>query len=352
LLNAERSYARIEACLLTVRYHVGVLESVTADYARRFAKLRTDKNRFRWSSATTNRAPHKPLLLLPVLDLFEQGMVETNLIELTSDLGELFSQYWVKVLPFGRRGNIVIPFFHMRSEGFWHLLPRTGKEEALNTTSQMRSLPQFREMIIGARLDETLYQLLCVREPRDLLRSVLIQTYFAPELQGLLVEQGAVNHESFLYSKKLLEQPEQQTLRETLAEEETYRPVARDQGFRRAVVIAYAHRCALCGVRVRTLDGRTVVAAAHIVPWSVGHDDRPANGMALCRTCHWVFDEGLLSVSLAYEIVASNELRVVDNLPGYLIGLEGRSIVRPLERVYWPDPESLGWHRKHVLRRG
>jgi putative restriction endonuclease len=324
---------------------------VTADYARRFARLRTDKNRFRWPAATSNRAPHKPLLLLSVLDLFEQGAVESNLIELTSDLGELFSQYWVKVAPFDRRGNIVLPFFHLRSEGFWHLLPRTGKEEALNAASQMRSLTQLREMVIGARLDEALYKILCAREPRDLLRSVLIQIYFAPELQTLLVEQGAINYESFLYSKKLLEQPEQQTIRETLAEEETYPSAARDQGFRRAVVIAYAHRCALCGVRVRTLDGHTVVTAAHIIPWSVGHDDRPANGMALCRTCHWVFDEGLLSVSLTYEILASSQLRVADNLSGYLMGLEGRGIVRPVERVYWPDFESLKWHRKHIFRR-
>lgn len=207
----------------------------------------------------------------------------------------------MRVLPFDKQGNIVLPFFHLRSEGYWHLLPRPGKEEALRAASQMRSSSQLREMVIGARLDEPLYQLLCAREPRDFLRSVLIQTYFAPELQVLLVEQGAINHESFLYSKKLLEQREQQTIGETLAKEETYRPAARDQGFRRAVVTAYAHRCALCGVRVRTLDGHTVVDAAHIVPWSVGRDDRAANGVALCRTCHWTFDEGLLGVSLTYQ---------------------------------------------------
>jgi putative restriction endonuclease len=321
---------------------------VTTDYARRFARLRTDKNRFRWPTTKSNRAPHKPLLLISVLDLFEQGVVESNLIELTPDLGELFSQYWAKVLPFDRYGNIVLPFFHLRSEGFWHLLPKPGKEEALSTTSQMRSLSQLREMVIGARLDEPLYQLLCLHEPRDLLRSVLIQTYFAPELQVSLVEQGAINYESFLYSRKLLEQDEQ-TIRETLAEE-TYRPAARDQGFRYAVVTAYAHRCALCGVRVRTLDGHTAVTAAHIVPWSVGYDDRPANGLALCRTCHWIFDEGLLSVSQSYGILASSQLRIADNLPGYLTGLEGRGIVGPVERVYWPDLESLKWHRKHIFQ--
>lgn len=275
-------------------------------------------------------------------------MVKSNLIELTSELGELFSQYWSKVVPFDRRGNIVLPFFHLRSEGFWHLLPRTDQEGTLNAASQMRSLSELRRMVVGARLDDALYNLLRAREPRDHLRSVLIQTYFAPELQVLLVEQSAINYESFLYSNKLLEQHEQQAITETL--EDTYRYAVRDQGFRRAVVVAYAHRCALCGIRVRTLDGHAVVTAAHIIPWSVGHDDRPANGIALCRTCHWVFDEGLLSVSLTYEILASSQLRIADNLPGYLMSLEGRGIARPVERVYWPEPESLKWHRKHIFQ--
>ena len=274
------------------------------------------------------------------------------MIKLTPDLGELFSQYWVRVLPFDRHGNIVLPFFHLRSEGFWHLVPRPGKEEALSAASQMRSSSQLREMLIGARLDEPLYELLCAREPRDFLRSVLIQTYFAPELQILLVEQGAVNREAFLYSKRLLERRREQAVGEALTEEEAYRPAARDQGFRRAVVTAYAHRCALCGVRIRTLDGHTVVDAAHIVPWSVGRDDRPANGMALCRTCHWTFDEGLLGVSLTYQILASSQLGYASNLPGYLIDLEGCGVVCPTQRAYWPDPGSLMWHHKHVFHRG
>ena len=71
----------------------------------------------------------------------------------------------------------------------------------------------------------------------------------------------------------------------------------RDQGFRRAVVTAYTHRCAFCGIRMRTIDGHTAVDAAHIIPWSLSHNDDPRNGLALCKLCHWSFDEGLLGVS-------------------------------------------------------
>jgi putative restriction endonuclease len=113
-----------------------------------------------------------------------------------------------------------------------------------------------------------------------------------------------------------------------------------DVDFRRAVVTAYSHRCALGGIRVRTLDGHTAVTAAHIVPWSETQDDRPANGMALCRMCHWTFDERLLGVSQVYEVIASRQLTT----------LEGRGIVGPDRKPLWPDTESLRWHRENVLR--
>ena len=58
-----------------------------------------------------------------------------------------------------------------------------------------------------------------------------------------------------------------------------------------------------------------------------------------------------LSVSLTYEILASSQLRVAENLPGYLTVLKGRGMARPVKRVYWPEPESLKWHRKHIFRR-
>ena len=319
------------------------------DYAQRFARLRTNRNRKVWSGVTTHQAPHKPLLLLCVLDLLDSGRVPSNLIEITDDLTELFARYWERVLPLGRPGNLALPFFHLQGDGFWRLLPR---HEGARIGSQITSLGRLRDEVIGARFDEELYDLILSKGNRERLRSVLIETYFSPETRVLVSEQGAINRGAFFYSEELLRRPEDTRVGETLPVEDAYRPAVRDQGFRRAVVTAYLHRCALCGVRVRTLDGRTAVAAAHIVPWSVTHDDRPANGMALCRMCHWVFDEGLVRVSSGYEILASPHLNVLDNLPGYLTNLEGRGILGPSQRPFWPDAGSLRWHRENVFRTG
>jgi putative restriction endonuclease len=67
--------------------------------------------------------------------------------------------------------------------------------------------------------------------------------------------------------------------------------------------------------------------------------------------CHWTFDEGLLGVSQEYEGIASKQLVVSDNLPGYLTNLEGRGIVGPAQELFWPDIESLRWHQENVLRK-
>lgn len=319
------------------------------DYRKALAHLRTDAGRRRYPAGTRHRAPHKPLLLLSAMDLFAQGAITANLIELGPELGETFTLYWARVMPPERRGNLAMPFFHLQSDGFWHLVPRPGKEAFLAEVRRIHSIHQLRDTILGARLDDELFALLCDPQARDLLRTVLIETYFAPDLRPALVEQGTINLEAFIYSRRLLEQARAEGVRERPEEEEEYRPAVRDQGFRRAVTVAYGHRCALCGIRMLTPDGHTAVDAAHIVPWSVSHDDRVGNGMALCRLCHWTFDEGLLGVSGEYLVIASPRLAGSDNVPGHLLTLADRIILGPGERALWPELEALRWHRRHVL---
>jgi len=122
-------------------------------------------------------------------------------------------------------------------------------------------------------------------------------------------------------------------------------PAARDQGFRRAIVTIYDHRCSLCGIRMLTPDGHTVVDAAHIVPWCESHDDRPTNGMALCKLCHWSFDEGLMSVGIKYEVLVSKTVIINQNYPGHILTLSNRDIIKPENLEFWPDQDNLKQHR-------
>ena len=50
-------------------------------YLKNFSRLRTDKNRKRRSALTTYQAPHKPFLLLSIMDLIAQVSITQNVIE-------------------------------------------------------------------------------------------------------------------------------------------------------------------------------------------------------------------------------------------------------------------------------
>ena len=79
-------------------------------------------------------------------------------------------------------------------------------------------------------------------------------------------------------------------------------------------------------------------------------DDRIGNGMALCRLCHWTFDEGLATVGGKYQIRLSPQLSHMGNVAGHLGTVGDRELLGPAEEVLWPEKEALAWHRSKVFR--
>jgi len=79
-----------------------------------------------------------------------------------------------------------------------------------------------------------------------------------------------------------------------------------------------------------------------------GHDDHPANGMCLCRLCHWSFDEGLMSVGKEYEVLVSNRVRMDNNIPAHILPLTDRKIFTPEETRFWPSQDNLQKHYKTI----
>ena len=264
-------------------------------YCRLFSQLRTDSSAARWSETTRRRAPHKPFLLLAVMDLIAQGVIFGNFIELNAELTDTFDVYWNRVMGPVRHSNPLLPFSHLQSDKFWHLIPVPGMEQALAAMHHIRSFSQLRQLVLGAKLDDALFTLLLDERTRDTLRRVLIETYFAPEMRSVVVDVGQIAAETFQYSRELLERSQGRfKLREAPEVDEHYHMESRSTAFRRIVVASYEHTCAICGIRIVTPEGRTAVAAAHIVPWSVSHNDDPRNGMALCGLHHWTFDQGVV----------------------------------------------------------
>ena len=143
-----------------------------------------------------------------------------------------------------------------------------------------------------------------------------------------------------------------QTLREleTRKTATVTRPV-RDDMFRIAVLKAYGARCAISrlGLMLVPRNGgvRYEVEAAHIVPVARGGKDFISNGLALNRTLHWAFDNGMLWINNEYQIVVANKAMQIDR-NNWLTEYHGTQLAEPADPGSMPDPDALRWHAKNI----
>jgi len=314
-------------------------------YLHEFSSLRQDRSGD-YPSETLRASPHKPLLLLAVLDRFTESGFSSGKVPLDPALGDLFSDYWRTVMPRDSHPNIALPFYHLSSESFWHLVPAEGSENVIESGRRLRSIRELHDHTDGARLDDDLADLMQDEEAVELLRRTLIETYFDKKVYLGLYEQGRVHEEAFKYSRALLDYSRSNG-KTRLDEPDS--PV-RDKGFRRAIVDAYGHRCAVSGLRIQTSDGLSAVDAAHIVPWSESYNDDPRNGICLSKLCHWVFEQGLITITEDYTVALSPELTASYNIPGHLATLSRRSIFLPEDEVLYPSAEYIRWHHSNCFR--
>ncbi len=318
-------------------------------FIKRITKLNRDRSHG-WSDELCGGAPHKPCLLLAVVDGIEEGRIHTPFIEITDSLCEGFAQYWSAVMPAGKRGDFFKPFFHLRNEGFWELVTKPDHDHAhkLGTVNRMR---QLLDNFLGAGLDPDVFAQLQSPDRRDELREIIIATYFRGEGAKAIAATIQLGREAAAYGRGLLERAHGRQLQED-SPDYGPRDSVRDQGFRKAVVTAYAHRCAFCGVRVLTAAGHTIVDAAHIVPWCESRNDAIGNGLCLCKLCHWAFDEYLVSVSDRYRVLTSPWLRSRGNMPGIFLQLEHRELFLPEDDAFYPEEGCLKDHRRRFKRAG
>ena len=309
-------------------------------YVQKMKRLRVDR--------AHGVAPHKPLLLLTVIELIERGQIQKNKIPLSPDLAETFMRYWSKVTD--RRPNIALPFFHLKSDGFWHLHPNAGYEKALSVTDRITAVSRLREVIAYASLDDDFFVLLTDTGDREIIRQTLIHVYlldFKQAIESLIAEgQQISEYEQLLISE--VEHPFSPQKPTTPVPEEE--PI-RSAGFRQAIMGLYDYACAVCRLRIVTIDGESATDAAHIIPFRISQNDDVRNGVSLCKLHHWSFDKGLISLSKNYQILVSPLMSDRRPTEWMLTELQDKSILLPEHDQLYPAQDALDWHRGEVLRR-
>lgn len=118
-------------------------------------------------------APHKPLLLLVLLELAEQDQLPNEMLPLTPELSFRFFTYWNIVAHRQTQPpNVRLPFHHLEHDGFWSA--RTEDGDA-STDSRQTQYAQLTSGFVA-----------CANDPawRDKARRILIAKYFEPVCFG------------------------------------------------------------------------------------------------------------------------------------------------------------------------
>lgn len=129
-------------------------EETVAKYLNYFKKLN------RGYSKNLGPAPHKPILLLSVLQLIKNGSIVSNKIFISADLILAFKRNWKQLVESGHTPNFSLPFYHLKSEPFWYLIPKAGKKIVLAKSKSIKSFKYLKENFAYAEIDSELFILL------------------------------------------------------------------------------------------------------------------------------------------------------------------------------------------------
>lgn len=308
-------------------------------YAKRFQGLNTSKKK------QLGVAPHKPILLLSVIELIKEGEIQENKIYLTPKLISKFLKIWSHLGSENHNSDISLPFFHLTGDGFWHLIPNEGFESTIAEKIRIRGLNSLKIAVDYAYIDKELAAILLNSDSREHLKKVLLDHWFSGRnLESVYND----NYDEFESTQlKLFESGGAIYSAEELKDQE--RAFIRNAAFRKFIVLFYDQTCAFCHTRVIGSNGQNIVDGAHIKPFSKFRDDQFINGLALCKNHHWAFDRGWFGVDDCYRIIIPSarfeEVPAV-NSPT-MREFQGKKILLPDNEQFYPSVESLSWHRDH-----
>ncbi|MES2460160.1 MAG: HNH endonuclease [Armatimonadota bacterium] len=279
-------------------------------------------------------APHKPLLLLALLDEIQRGAYPSGLIVPTPELVAVFRAYWQSLGPFpGWQPRMDNPFRYLYRDGFWNFLvggvPVTPEDRPY-------TLHQISRDFDGVRLAPDLWLLLQDRAAVSALRKQLLDVCFhrkEADVQKVPVAK-VLDYEV----EKLKAEAQSKFRVRKVREGSDDGYFVRHALFPRVIKNLYKDQCCVCRIAPHVTGKSGIVDAAHILPFAEFHYDDPRNGLALCKNHHYGFDQGWFGITETYKVVVSPQLR---NAPAYIE--PGTEILLPEDTLYHPDYTALKW---------
>ena len=289
------------------------------------AELLQQASKLNVARSGDKRSPHKPLLILLTLGRVQLGKarlatyveIEEQLVRLLSDFG-----------PVSARKTPQLPFWHLQSDGFWEI----PNSEGVLTASGSVSVKVLRDNnVLGGFTTEAFNLLKADPQLIQQLGDLILETHFPPSLRQEILDEAGLDFEASLSI------PSQKKSK-------------RDPAFRRKIMEAYEHRCAVCDFSVRMENTPIALEAAHIKWFQVGGPDVETNGLALCSLHHKLLDRGAIAINEDLKIIVSEKANGHAGFQEWVQDFDGKQIRAPRNKMYHPNPDFLEWHIREVFQ--
>lgn len=294
-------------------------------------------------------APHKPILLISLIQAFQQGFYKTKDIIITPELVGLFKSNWNKLVTTNHQCLFTLPFYHMNSEPFWSLEPNIGCEIWVKSKSSMRSFSNLTTAIKYAIIDKELLQFFLKKEESKILEQILLDKYFSSTKENisfgsndyiLSIENQIAEDPNDTYRKRLLQIRKE--LDNDAFQEEVY---IRSNVFKKEIPRIYNYTCCISGLRIDAINNASMIDACHIIPFSESYNDTISNGIALSPTLHRAFDRGLISIDDNYRVLINSTFSELNRTPHNIKQFSGMRLLLPDDEKFLPSHKSLEHHR-------
>ncbi len=149
-----------------------MLQAAVAYYERCFDQLHCAKH------PILGEAPHKPILLLALMQMVETGTLKSKQIGLTPLLQQTFEHVWYQYVRTQHKMNLAQPFYHMQYEPFWNIQRKTTSNDDFYNKNKMKSLYSLQQQVDYATIDDELWACWQDKNSRENLAAFLIMRYF------------------------------------------------------------------------------------------------------------------------------------------------------------------------------
>ena len=311
-------------------------------YFHQFERLNRSSHRI------LGKAPHKPILLLSVLQLIRNGTIPNYRIFITPELVIAFKSNWELLVKTGHTATFALPFFHLRSEAFWRVVFAPGMAKGVKSISSFAGL---KRLIAFSEIDQDLFDLLRNPISNAEIENMLLEAYF-PETKIIYLQHSKFSVATQI-EQEILSEPAATYQERMIAiehsgvdiEEERF---IRNSIFKKQIPKIYGYQCCISGMKLDAAFNVQMMDACHIVPFSVSRNDTISNGISLAPNLHRAFDRGLITITANYRVRISRSFKENDS-PFSLRQFDNKLLALPEITTEYPALENLIWHNKECF---